>query len=451
MRAVISCSVVAMLAVGGVLAGTPQPTDTFIIKGLPANLAQEVAAAGGTLLRTHPQIGYAVAMSTNPDFAANLEGAQGVAGVQQDLMVQWVPSAEASSLGTVRAQGSDPDPTTAFFYPCQWNMRQIDAPSAWDQGVFGDGIQVAVLDTGVDPDHQELAGKINEADSISMLTPGSSACNAVLGLPDEETYYDFRYHGTIVASLIAGNSLGMASVAPDAEIVAVKVLNCTGNGSFADVIAGILYAADLPAVQVINMSLGAYFPKNEVGGGQLLGAMSAAVNYATSKGKLVVTAAGNDGADLDKDKNYVSLPAQAGTSASIYATDILDEVAGYSNYGRSGTWVGAPGGGGPPAEPLPGCVLPQSGQGGIVGACSTYSVFISCQDNSYLYGGTGTSFASPIAAGVAALMDGNFDGALNGGQLKVGLAQTADDLGKKGVDGIYSHGRVNAGAAAAAH
>ena len=451
MRAIVSCGVVAMLVVGGVLAGTPQPTNTFIIKGLPANLAQEVVAAGGSLLRTHPQIGYAVAMSEDPDFAANLKGAPGVAGVQQDLMVQWVPSADASSLGTVQAQGSDPDPTTAFFYPCQWNMSQIDAPAAWDAGVFGANMQVAVLDTGVDPSHQDLAGKVDEDDSTSMLTPGSSACNAILGLPDEETYYDFNFHGTFVSSQITGNGLGMASVAPDAEIVAVKVLNCTGNGSFADVIAGILYAADLPAVQVINMSLGAYFPKNSIGGGQLLGAMSAAVNYANSKGKLVVTAAGNDYANLDKDKNYVSLPAQAGTSASIYATDILDEVADYSNFGRSGTWVGAPGGGDDPAEPLAGCPLPASGQGGIVGACSTYSPFFSCGPTSYLYGGTGTSFASPIAAGVAALMDGNFDGALNGGQLTVGLANTADDLGKKGVDGIYSHGRVNAGNAAAAH
>ncbi len=451
MRAAVICGAIAMLAVGGALAGAPQPTNTFIIKGLPANLAQEVAAAGGTLLRTHPQIGYAVAMSEDPDFAANLEGARGVAGVQQDLMVQWVPSAEPVALDTIRAAGSDPDPAATYYYPCQWNMDQIDAPAAWDQGVFGDGVKVAVLDTGVDPFHNELAGKVDEADSTSMLTPGSSACNAILGLPDEETYYDFRYHGTIVASLITGNSYGMASVAPGAEIVAVKVLNCTGNGSFADVIAGILYAADLPAVQVINMSLGAYFPKNSIGGGQLLGAMSAAVNYANSKGKLVVTAAGNDGANLDKDKSYVSLPAQAGTSTSIYATDILDEVASYSNYGRSGTWVGAPGGGGPPADPLPGCDLPQGGQGGVVGACSTFSIYFGCGPSSYLFGGTGTSFASPTAAGVAALMDGNFDGALNGGQLKVGLAKTADDLGKKGVDAIYSHGRVNAGTAAVAH
>jgi len=425
-----------------------EPANTYLIKGSPANLEQAVTQAGGTLLRVHPQIGYAVAFSTDPGFAARLSGRDGVQGVQRDLMVRWTPAVDGEIAGAVEAGYTGPDPTTTYFYPCQWYMGRIDAPDAWAAGAYGDDVTVAVLDSGVDPDHNELAGKVDLANSTSVLTPGSSLCNSMLGLPDEETIYDFQYHGTLVASQISGNGFGMASVAPGTEIVAVKVLNCLGDGSFADIIAGILYAADLPEVDIINMSLGAYFPKNAIGGGQLLGATNAAVNYATGRGKLVIASAGNESANLDKDKNYIHLPSQAGTAVGIYATNIHDDLASYTNFGRSGTWVGAPGGGIAPDDPLPGCVFDPAIHGTIVGACSTYSVFFGCGPATYLMGATGTSFAAPIAAGVAALIDGAAGGALNGGQLKVGLMQTADDLGKKGTDALFSHGRVNAGNAA---
>ena len=448
MRKATFCIVLTALVISSSLATAQEAANTYIIKGTPSDLAATVEAAGGSLLRVHSQIGYATAISDDPDFAANLNGASGVAAVEQDLMVQWTPEVDALAVDAGTGQGGAYDPTSAFFYPCQWNLQQIDAEGAWNEGVFGDGIKVAVLDTGIDPTHQDLAGKVDIANSTSMLSPGSSLCNSILGLPDEETFQDFRFHGTWVASTITGNGLGMAAVAPGVEIVAVKVLSCTGSCSFADVIAGILYAADLPDVDIINMSLGAYFPKSSLGGGQLLGAMTKAVNYANSQGKLVVTASGNDGANLDKDKNFVSLPAQAGTSMSVYATNYFEDVAGYSNFGRSGTWVGAPGGDGPdPNPPLPGCVINPASQGFVLGACPTTSIFYGCGPNSYLIG-TGTSFAAPLAAGVAALMDGNYGGSLNPGQLQTGIKKTADDLGKKGSDALYSHGRVNASNAA---
>lgn len=91
-------------------------------------------------------------------------------------------------------------------------------------------------------------------------------------------------------------------------------------------------------------------------------------------------------------------------------------------------------------------MLPASGQGGIVSACSTSSLFFSCgSGTSYLFGGTGTSFSAPLASGLAALVDGKYGGSKNGGQLKTILSQTTDDLGKPGVDGTFGHGRVNAG------
>jgi len=265
-----------------------------------------------------------------------------------------------------------------------------------------------------------------------------------MGLPDEESFTDFYYHGTFVASQITTNNRGMAGVAPNAEIVAVKVLNCRGRGSFGEVIAGILYAAGLEEVGVINLSLGAYLPKNLPGSGRLVAAMNKAVNVANSKGKLVVVAAGNNHRDLDHDGNYTFLPAQSGAGISIYATTIDGSLSPYSNFGKSGTWVGAPGGSYPnPSEPLPGCSGLHIIQSLVVGACSTESIFLNCDESSYLYG-QGTSFAAPLVAGVAALVDGKAGGSLNGGQIKTRLAQTADDLGERGTDITYSHGRVNA-------
>ena len=151
--------------------------------------------------------------------------------------------------------------------------------------------------------------------------------------------------------------------------------------------------------------------------------------------------------------SHVGCLAHGGRVARAFrlvATDILDGLASYSNFGRSGTWVGAPGGDFPnPAPQLTGCFLPWGAQSGVLGACSSFTLWWGCGSGAnYLYGGSGTSFSAPIAAGVAALMDGNYGGMLNGGQLKTGLKKTADDLGKKGTDAIYSHGRVNAGQAA---
>jgi thermitase len=288
-----------------------------------------------------------------------------------------------------------------------------------------------------------MVGKVDVAQSTSTLTPGSSPCGPV----DETTILDFRFHGTFVASQIVTNNIGIAGVAPLTEIIAVKSLNCTGNGSVGDVISGILYAADLSDASVINMSLGGIFSRT--GAGSLISALNKAVNYANSQGKLVVSAAGNEGLDLQHSGNLVSLPAEAGAGISIYATAIDETLASYSNHGVSATWVGAPGGDFPnPAPPLPGCVITPSSQSLVIGACSSFQVSLpfACGTGSYVLG-TGTSFASPLVAGVAALVDGKAGGSLGPAQLKTNLKNTADDLGAPGTDNLYSHGRVNASSA----
>jgi lantibiotic leader peptide-processing serine protease len=424
-------------------AADPQPSPNYLIRtNGTGDLSGQVAAAGGTLLWSHPDLGYAAATSTDPGFAGKLKGS-GIQSVDQDLVSQWVPTAQQASLqqvGTASATQAPASPAGSFFYSCQWALPKIDAPGAWAKGDLGSGIKVAVLDTGTDPFHSDLAGKIDTANSVSMLTPGSSPCGAF----DEGTIYDLDFHGSFVSGLITTNNLGSTGVAPGAQIVAVKVLNCGGSGSFSDIINGIYYAAGLPDVQIINMSLGTGFAKNLKGAGPLVAALNKAVNYASSQGKLVVVAAGNNGVDMDKDGNVTWVPAQSGNGVSVYATDNHDGLASYSNHGVSGTWVGAPGGDFPNTAPaLPGCLFPASSQSLIVSVCSSFV----CGGNNFYVAGDGTSFASPITAGVAALVDGKHAGTLDPGQLKTILSQSAVDLGKTGTDNLFSHGRVNAGAA----
>lgn len=435
----------------------PTPARTWIIEpnGSVPDLGDLVAAAGGTLFRVHDQINIAVAISDDPDFGARLEADNKIRAVTRDVYVPWGPQgipwgtrpASLAALGGPSVGGHVADPTTAFFFPCQWNLTQIGAPGAWAQGHFGvPSVKVAVLDSGIDPDHLDLAGRVDLVNSASMLTPGSSPC----GPADDLTFLDRLWHGTFVSALIAGNGLGMASMASDTEIVGVKVLACNNFGSFSDIIAGILYAAQIPDVHVINMSIQGGFYRSTPGIGRLVGAFSNAVNFAQNQGKLLSTIAGNYSTNMDKDFDFYWVPAQAGSGIAAWAGDINGNLASYSNFGRSATWVGAGGGDftpGSPSIPLPGCVIPAAYQDGIISACASTSFVIpACQASNdfYLIGGSGTSFAGPLVSGTAALVDGKHGGALSPGELKTILSRTADDIGKNGVDQIFSHGRVNA-------
>lgn len=438
MRKVLLAVVCLALTVAPVFALEVQSTNSYLIKinGNPANLAGAVAAAGGTLLRVHPEIGYATATSNNPGFSTSLQGS-GIQAVTRDVKFNWLPQPTTQAILTAGPAAVAAAPTAAFFYPCQWNLEQIDAPAAWAQGATGAGIKVAVLDTGTDPFHIDLAGKIDVGNSTSMLTPGISACGAF----DETTIFDLDFHGSFVSGLITSNNLGVAGVAPDAQVVAVKVLDCTGSGSFSDVIAGILYAANLADVDAINMSLGAAFPKNIPGASPLRTALSAAVHYAENQGKIVISAAGNDGADMQHFGNVTWVPAESG-GISIYATGNTDTLASYSNYGVSGTWIGGPGGDFPNTLPgRPGCVVNDALESLMLSVCSSFV----CGGPNFYVLAAGTSFAAPTVAGVAALVDGQHGGALSPAQLKTILKNSADDLGKTGTDNLYSHGRVNAG------
>lgn len=413
--------------------GTPTiPTDqhVFLMDGgaIPDNFAADVAAAGGTLVRVQSEIGVAVVKGLT-DAAAN-QLARGNGKVERDVMVQWVPTLED---GQAYVAADVPPPTSgqSLFPPLgaaalslQWNMFQIHAPQAWGTGRTGiPSVRVAIIDTGLDPDHIDALGLIDVLSSVAFE-------HSLSGPPD---WADDHFHGTHVGGIVTTNNIITAGVAPNVTLIAIKVLNSTGSGTFGDLIAGVMWAANVHA-NVANLSLGALFPKN--GLGTLIGALNKAVNYANGHGVLVVSAAGNDFADLQHDGNFTSVPCESGSGICVSATNPADQLAFYSNYGVSAINVAAPGGD-VSAPPLSFVLSP----------CSSRSVdpgLAWCKSrNGYLFV-IGTSQAAPHVSGLAALLDSQYGGMLTPAQLQTKIQQCSDDIGKDGADPFFGQGRINA-------
>jgi subtilisin family serine protease len=413
-------------------------TDQHVVvmtAGVPSDFPSRVEALGGTVAAMYPDIGVAVTSGLSDAAAAGLAGTAGVGGIDRDLSVQWIPSPETFDLESLeapseQAPSDQTDQSGAGLFPFfQWNIRQIQANAAWLTTNRGQGTRVAILDTGTDPTHIDLAGKIDLTNSVSVIT--SSPCAG-----DVETIFDLNFHGSFVSGIVSTNGIAAASVAPAARLIAVKVLNCRGSGSFASVIAGIVYATNVGA-DVINLSFGAYFPKNLPGAGQLVAALNRATSYADSHGTLVVAAVGNDATDLQHDGNFLFVPAQSANVVGVGATGPFrqanfDQLAFYTDFGVSGVGVMAPGGNQQPGGD-------GSFRDGILSVCSS---FVCGAHNRYLMGGDGASFASPHVAGTAAVVKSQFPGA-SPSQLRHCLYRGADDLGKPGTDQLYSHGRIN--------
>jgi lantibiotic leader peptide-processing serine protease len=423
------------------LAAAAQDAD-YVVTASRWGAAQAAAveAAGGTVLFGHDGAGVAVVRSAAADFVERLRASSAIQQVERDQVVAWqMPS------GNVDAQSVNPnnDP----FFPIQWAPRAIDAPAAWAAGCTGQGVRVAILDGGIYAAHVDLAANIDVAASRSFV-PGF-AFNQ-----DTGTFW----HGTHVAGIVAAadNNLGVVGIAPQATIIGVKVLHA-GSGSFAGVINGILYAATPLAeggggADIINMSLGATFSK-QGGAGVLIGALAKAVNYADRHGVLVVSAAGNNRLDLDHSGPVTTLPAQSGSGIAVAATGPIGvglgatnfaNPASYTNYGNSLVNVAAPGG----DFQLPGTA--PCTYGGITTQCWVFDMVLSTARGTGINGGyswaAGTSMAAPAASAVAAMIKQRHPG-ISLGALKTRLAQSAQDLGKKGNDPFYGKGWVNALAA----
>lgn len=425
--------------------------------GAPADFASQVAAAGGSIEYQHEVL--AVVSGLDDARAAALTG---VGEVQPDAEVSLnVEVAENEVSADLPA--SPTNPAGAFFYPRQWHLWAIGANTAWAAGKLGSpNVTVAVLDTGIDRQrspHADLAGRVDYARGRRFQTDQAS-CIPTGFLFDPTD--DLMFHGTHVASTISSNASAAAGVTSKVTLVPVKVLglvrdtrfdpptgpSCSGgSGSLSAVLSGVLYAADIDA-DVANMSLGGGFYK--MANGRYVGLINQVFNYAHRKGTLVVVAAGNEALDMDHDgpllKTYCGVPntlcvSATGPSKATTALvfENLDSFAGYSNYGRSGISVAAPGGTGS------GSAAAQRQRGYVTAACSRSAVSAGltiCQTGTFVIGSNGTSMAAPHVSGLAALVVEQV-GKDKPAQVKAIIEQSADDLWQPGTDPYYGKGRIN--------
>lgn len=266
-----------------------------------------------------------------------------------------------------------------------WGVSRIGADKIWDTAT-GIGVTVAIIDTGIEITHPDLQGKI---------VKGYDFVN------DKESAEDDNGHGTHVAGIVTAtqNNAGTIGVSHGTYVMPVKVLNSAGSGYISDVAKGIYWATDNGA-RIINLSLGAPVDTD---------VLRRAVNYAASKGVLMVAAAGNEyGAPCQ-------YPAAYGNVICVVATDSSNRLASFSNVGGE---LAAPG-------------------------VSNYSTFLG---GTYRYL-SGTSMAAPHVAGSLALLRGICTDCTSS-ELLGTLRDTAIDLGAEGTDIIFGYGLVDLRAAA---
>jgi thermitase len=268
------------------------------------------------------------------------------------------------------------------WYPNEWHLPKIQAPQAWDQSTGSANIVIAILDSGVDGTHPDLASK---------MVPGWNWYD------NNSNSSDVYGHGTAVAgqaAAVSNNGIGVAAPAWGCPIMPVRVTDTNGYTSSYMMSQGLTWAADHGA-KVANISFGMSSDQT----------VSNAAVYFQSKGGVVTMAAGNLSTfDSSPDNPYI---------LRVSATDMNDVLASFSNTGNNIDLC------------APGVNIYTTAKGG------GYSI------------GTGTSASAPIVAAVAALVM-SVNPSLTSGQIQTLLEDTADDLGAVGWDSSYGHGRVNA-------
>lgn len=373
-----------------------------------------IRKAGGTVVTTHREIGVLVARSSNPDFGDTLRSREGIdsAGATRTAPLRSAATTdigepeyvEPNEMFRTTAEGDEP------LESLQWGLPQIKAGEAHRISEGSRDVTVAVIDTGVDDTHPDLAPN---------FSAGQSA-NCVGGVPDTSPgawrpYPDGSYHGTHVAGIIAAprNGIGIAGAAPGVQVSSIKVSE-PGDGFFYTeaVVCAFMFAAD-KGVEVTNNSYyidpWLYACRDDEDQGALVDAVTRALRYAQREGTSHVTSAGNANHDLAADSLTdrsspndstpvereidpsvcPDLPTQLPGVTSVSATGSQERKSYYSNHGLGEIDVAAPGGDGRYQVPEA-----PAKNGGVLSTMP---------DGEYAFL-QGTSMAGPYVAGVAALI-----------------------------------------------
>ena len=379
--------------------------------GLSAAERADVRADAGVAYERRLRIAHTELVSVPAD-----EAAEALRELQADPDVRW-----AMRDGLARATAQD------TYWPLLWGLHNtgqsilnvsgtadadMDVPEAW-AGATGAGVKVAVVDSGIQLDHPDLAGRLatNPAESGAgketngVDDDGNGLVDDWRGwdfIQDDNEPDDVRGHGTHVAGTIAavnGNGAGITGVAYDAQVINLRALGNDGTGPWSGIAEAFDLAGDMDA-RIVNASLGG------------VGSIPAITQVFNSHpDTLFVVSAGNDEVNLETGTDYYPCEAPAANVICIGASDNSDALADFSNYGTTAVDVFAPG----------------------VSVVSTHL------SSGYVYM-NGTSMASPNVSGVAALLLAR-NPALTTAQLKQTLMSTVD--AKPGLLSITG-GRVNA-------
>ncbi|MFH2204062.1 MAG: S8 family peptidase [Elusimicrobiota bacterium] len=336
-RTIGSAVIAAFLAASAVHAEAPRGTHVVTYNSAAALAAgrQALESQGGRIISELPLIDALVVefRGITPSLSGRLYADKTVENVELNTYRKWIEAA-APSVGAMRfptaagildaakklnsapgVAGEEAPPAARKDDPkrkeAPWGIERVKAPAVWET-TRGKGVRVAIIDTGVDGQHPDLAA--NYVGGYNAVTPG-----------EEQT--DEHGHGTHVAGTIAAaaNKKGVVGVAPEASIYGVKVLDGKGGGTIASIIGGLDWAVK-NKMHVVNMSLG----------GPHSAAMHKAIKRAYAAGVTIVAAAGND------PNAEVSAPARYPETIAVSASTNKDELASFSTTGEEVDFI-APG------------------------------------------------------------------------------------------------------------
>lgn len=436
---------------------------------VPPDFNATVAALGGTVDNSLDDIGVATVSGLTAEGALSLAGQDGVTSVEPRMTGSFnedsdvaadddgaaaVTPALALRDALAAPTGDLRSPTMALHYSWQWNLLAIHADEAWAaDGTGWDKARVAIIDTGIDYLHPELAGLVDMDASVSFSD--DDAATAAM-YPGRELFTDRFWHGTANASLVASVGRELAGVNQQATLIAVKVTNGAAPLPLDDGLPAIYWSVKHRA-DVMSFGGGVRFNRTELPA--LYEAYVRAFEYAWRKGALSVAPAGDAGRnrDLDLAAGLVGMPCDAPhvMCASLTAPTAAQSISGpwtnvdalqpTNNYGSDIT-VAAPGGSRFANTRIWLVCTTSPSTGTSPTDIDNPTSPTACQPGATFTGyaqGVGTSWSSATVAGLAAMLVSRY-GHNHPDLIRQRIIDSADDLGAPGWDPFYGWGRVNA-------